>query len=436
MATEVRMRSATALLRGLATSFGVLTRRDFRLLSTGQLISLLGDQFFLVALPFVLLSGRHDAHRLGAVLLCLGVARAVAVAFGGGLSDRFRQRTVMLGTDLTRLVLMAVLAVVVLTAHVRLLVIAALAACLGLAQGVFLPSQYSIVPQLVPQEEIVAANSITTALANFSGLVGPAIGGLLVAGVSPGAALVIDAATFGVSALCLAFIRGRAASSSSDVLAAAPPADLGYRAFLRYFRHSRLLLFSVTVTLIVNLGYLGMTEIALPALARARYANGPVAFGLLLTGSALGALAGAGTARPLLTRRRGALLALTAGIVEGTAILLVPAGPGFAASWVELFIAGLASAVGNVFFVSALQRTVPRQFLGRTMGLLILAAAATAPVSYGLVAVLVSAAGPPLAISFAGAATIAAFSVGFLSQEIRGLSLVPAETQAARQRDS
>lgn len=194
--------------RRFGATFEVLSVRDLRLLLTGQLVSLLGDQLFLVAIPFVLLTGRHDASRLGVVLLCLGVGRTVAMAAGGSLSDRFRRRLVMMYSDLVRLVLTALLAVVVLVASQPVLLIAALAAMLGLAQGVFLPSSYSIVPELVGEDRIVAANSIMSTQLNLSTMIGPAIGGVLVAGASPGVALLVDAATFGVSASSLALIRG------------------------------------------------------------------------------------------------------------------------------------------------------------------------------------------------------------------------------------
>ena len=429
--------------RRFGATFEVLSVRDLRLLWTGQLISLLGDQMFLVAMPFVLLTGGHDASRLGVVLLCLGVGRTVAMAAGGSLSDRFRRRLVMLYSDMVRLVLTALLAVVVLFENQPLLVIAALAAMLGLAQGVFLPSSYSIVPELVGEDRIVAANSIMSTQLNLSTLIGPAIGGALVAGASPGVALLADAATFGVSASSLALIRGRpataravsepaAGTAANPPEAAAGPAGQAsgearrpssYRSFLRYVTSSRLLPFSLLVTFIVNLGYAGMVEIALPALARERFANAPVAFGLLLTGSAIGALTGALTANPILARRNGALLALGTGIVEGLCILLIPVLPGFAGSWLALFLVGTASAVVNVFFVSSLQRTVPREYLGRTMSLLMLAASATSPISYGLVAALVTASGAATAFYLAGAATVTAFAVGFLGRDIRKLAL-------------
>jgi Major Facilitator Superfamily len=408
--------------------FAVLSQRDFRLLCCGQLVSLLGDQLFLVALPFVLLSGRHDARRLGVVLLCLGLARAVSVAFGGGLSDRFRQRMIMLYTDLARLVLTALLAVIVLATSQPLLAIAVLATGLGLAQGLFLPSSYSIVPQLVDDEHLVAANSVISAQTNASTLVGPALGGVIVAGASAGTALLIDAVTFGVSALSLALIRmrGRTRGGGKEGGPAVEdrPADPSYRGFLSYLVRSRLLPFSAAMTFVVNLGYVGITEIALPALARERFTDPAFAFGLLLTGSALGAIGGAVFAHRILARRSAALLALAAGMIEGTTILLVPVGPGIVGSWLELLVVGFAGAVVNVFFVSALQRTVPREYLGRAMSLLLLAAFATSPASYGLVAFLVTTYGPTPAFVFGGTATIVAFGMGFFSREIRRLGLV------------
>lgn len=412
--------------RRLLRPAAVLSQRDFRLLVIGRLTSMLGDQMFLVAMPFVLLSGEHDARDLGLVLLSMGIARGVTVGIGGWIGDRYEKRLVMLRSDVARFVLSGLLALVIISPVQPLWVIMCLGVTIGLAQGIFLPSSFSIVPTIVDRKDIVAANAIVSSQQNLAVLLGPALGGLLVAGFAPGPVLLIDACTFLVSAACLYLIRPARADPAPEPDAPDPvePApDPGYRAFLRYVRGSRVLRFSLLNTFVVNLGYAGMVPIALPAMARVRFDEPAVAFGFLLTGSGIGALVGALVAHSVLARRAAALIALTAGVVEGVLIMLVPLGPGFAGSWAELFGIGIAGALTNVFFVSALQRTTPGHYLGRTMSLVLLASFATSPISYGLVALLVSNSGPASAFLFTGVTTVLAFGLGFFSPTIRKLSL-------------
>ena len=92
----------------------VLRRRDFRLLWIGEAISLLGDQFYMIALPWLVLQLTGDALAMGAVLALGGIPRALFMLVGGALTDRFSPRNVMLTSNLLRLGLVSVLAVIVI----------------------------------------------------------------------------------------------------------------------------------------------------------------------------------------------------------------------------------------------------------------------------------------------------------------------------------
>jgi predicted MFS family arabinose efflux permease len=411
-----------------------LAVRDFRLLVAGQFVSLVGDQCFLVALPFVVLAGGRSASALGALLAVVGGGRAMASLLGGVAGDRFPRRAVMLGSDLARLALTGVFGVLVLAGRPSWWLIAALTGLLALAEGVFLPSSYSIVPDLVPERMVVAANSVTAAQVQVAALIGPALGGVLVAAASTGDALLVDAGTFAVSAAALVAIRhGRAIPVRDDPAGAGAGGAGGagerptYRAFLHFLAGSRLLQFSVLSTVIVNLGYLGAVQVALPVLAHRRFSNGPGAYGLLLAGSGAGALAGALLAGRVLRGPRPAVVALAAGLMEGTATLLVPTlpgvFPGIVGPLLPLAVAGAAGAVVNVFFVSALQHYIPDQYLSRTMSVLMLAAYTSAPASAVLAGFLVDGLSPTAAFWLGGAATLAAFAVGLASADMRGLAL-------------
>lgn len=136
----------------------VLRIRNFRLLWIGEGISLLGDQFCLIALPWLVLSLTGNALAVGTVLATAGIPRALFMLVGGALTDRFTPRKLMITSNLARLALTGLLAVLVLTNLIQLWMLYALALCFGLADAFFFPAQTSILPRLVDKDQLQAGN--------------------------------------------------------------------------------------------------------------------------------------------------------------------------------------------------------------------------------------------------------------------------------------
>src|SRR5262249_18742292 len=110
-----------------------LSVRNFRLLWIGESVSLLGDQFYMIALPWLVLQITGSALALGTVIALGGIPRALFMLIGGALVDRFSPRTVMIVSNAVRLVLVALLAVMVLTNTIRLEMLYLFALAFGLA---------------------------------------------------------------------------------------------------------------------------------------------------------------------------------------------------------------------------------------------------------------------------------------------------------------
>jgi MFS family permease len=180
---------ALARLRA-AVAGGPLGNRSFQLLSAGQLASTIGDLCYAVALPWLILSSHGGPVLLGTVLACYGVPRTVLIPVGGILADRLGPRLVMLIADTVRCVLVAVLAA---RQTVSLAVLGPVAALIGAGEGLFLPAQFTIIPSIVAPEQLQAANAISTALTQIGSLLGPVLGGRLVALAGPAPAFAVDA---------------------------------------------------------------------------------------------------------------------------------------------------------------------------------------------------------------------------------------------------
>jgi MFS family permease len=139
----------------------VLSLRDFRLLFAGVSTSLLGDQFALIATPWLVLQLTGDPLALGIVLALEGVPRALFMLFGGAVTDRFSPRVIMLAADIVRLALAALMAVAVLTGVVQIWMLYAFALGFGLAGGclLLLTIWTAVQPALVTFSDSLAANA-------------------------------------------------------------------------------------------------------------------------------------------------------------------------------------------------------------------------------------------------------------------------------------
>jgi MFS family permease len=140
----------------METTFAPLRVRNFRLLFGGQMLSTIGDMFYAVALPWLMLSSGRSPQDLGTVLAAYGVTRVATVLLGGWLSDRLGPRLVMLLSDALRALLMGLLVVLVASGQTAVLPLAAVSAPLGAFTGLFLPAYYAILPAVLSEEDLPA----------------------------------------------------------------------------------------------------------------------------------------------------------------------------------------------------------------------------------------------------------------------------------------
>lgn len=367
----------------------------FRLLAGGQLASSLGDACYAVALPWYVLRAHRGVVLLGIVLAAYGIARGATLLAGGSAADRWRPWTVMLAADSVRAVLVAVLAVVVATSRPSAWVLVPIGIAVGAGEGLFLPGSSAVVPSLLPDEALEAGNAVMSGTAQLTGLIGPAIGGIVVAVTGPAAALGVDAASFVVSALTLAGVlavsrrapaqaEGAAACGNEDLTVPQQnPARGGAEApgLWQLLRRERFLQVITVIALVANLGASAALDIALPALARGPLSTGPSGYGALVACLAAGGLGGVLVAGQLGRGRRPAIRA--AGIFLGAGLFLaaVPYAGGAIAAGACLAVSGGLATIGNVLLFTILQRWAPADALGRVMSLIMLGSVGGFPVS-------------------------------------------------------
>jgi MFS family permease len=419
----------------------------FRLLTAGQFTSTIGDFCYAVALPWLVLSNHGSAAQLGVVLACYGIPRAVLTVPGGSLADRFGPRRVMLGSDAVRCALTAVFAVLAASHVSSLAALAPVAAVLGACAALFLPASAALMPTLVDAERLPTANAVYTGSLQFGMLFGPVIGGVLVAATGTTAAFGVDSASYAVSAASLALMaatgRRRSPAGESAGLAPAPgaagagsagagSAGAGIASAAGdptsvwvLLRQARLLQLILAVSLTANFALIGTTEVALPSLAHARF--GADGYGAVLTCLAVGSLAGTLVVARVGRRIRPAALLSGAFFVAAIAIALAPFLGGLPGLAGAILVFGVALGIDNVLSITVLQQWAPPAMLGRVMGLIMVAAAASFPLSTALAGLLTRHLGPaplfPLTGAMLGAAILGALS----QREFRafGVTLAP-----------
>jgi MFS family permease len=353
--------------------------RNFRWLMAGSAISLLGDQFTLLALPWLVLRLTGDTVALGTVLALIGIPRAVLILVGGAVVDRFSPQRVLTLTKYVNTVLLAMLALGVWQAALTLPVIYALSLALGISSAFSIPSGTSILPHALPQAQLAAANGVMMGLRQLSMFLGPLAAGVLIALFGDGSGGVQDAGgvalAFGLDSFSFALSAWTLSRVVTRPLPANPvqhaPIWASVAGGLKHVwgdaQLRTLYLYWGAVAVLV----LGPLHIALPVLAESTPGLGASAFGLMLGAHGAGTLIGmvASGMRPGMRIGTLGTSVLLADIAIG--LLFVPMG-GISAAWQGAVLMVLVGALGGFMQVAVftwVQKRVPPAMIGRAMSL-------------------------------------------------------------------
>ena len=375
------------------TQPSLFANRDFKLLFGGSTLSALGDQFTLVALPWLVLKLTGDAAALGLVLAAMALPRALFMLIGGAVVDRMSPRRVLLGSRTVNAILIAILAALVLTGLIHMWMVYLLALGIGLSTAFAYPAGSAILPQLVDRSQLHPANALFMGMRQLSMFVGPALAGMVIAlgshkigthtiadASGMGLAFTIDAVSFFFSLASLAMIRIHSDShppkTEGGVLATVASgirtiwSDVSLRTFILY---------AAVVSVFVG----GPVQVGLPVLADTRLDWGAASLGVLMTANGGGILlgnllSGAGTR---LARGRIGLMVLTIDTCAGLAILGLTAVHSTLAGAALLGAVGLLAGVVQVALISWIQRRVSQEMMGRTMSVLLFVFMGLSPLS-------------------------------------------------------
>jgi transmembrane secretion effector len=342
------------VLRTARDGLGALEERPFRLLFSATTVSTLGDGLGNIALVFAIydLPG-GTATDVGIVLATRSLFQSVIVVAGGVLSDRLPRNLVLVGASVLQGSAQVAVATLVLTGHASVWSLIVLSMVFGLGGGLVIPAEVGLVPQTVSAPRLQQANALQGLSRNMVSIVGPTVGGAIVAAGSPGIALAFDATTFFVAASLLGRIRIPAREHSPEQAGFFHELHEGWREFTRHtWLWSSVLLFGIS-----NLVWVGCWAVLGPLVALQQY-GGAGAWGVVLGCSGAGALLGGVVA--LRYRPRRPLLASVLAAFPLLLELLVLAL--YAPVWIvaiSAFLTGGGIAIHLALWFTVFQREVP-----------------------------------------------------------------------------
>lgn len=347
-------------LRAVAVDAGLLRRRrEFRLLTLGQVVSLLGAQMTFVALPVQCFALTHSTLAVG----LLGAAEFVPILLlalvGGALADAFDRRRLIAFSEAGALLVALGLVVNAALPHPGVWVLFAAAALTAGCDAVRRPPLDALEPRLVEREELKAAFALKSGLWNLAALLGPALAGLLIVATDVTTIYAVDAATFAVALGTLAAIRTPPPAPDAE-----PPSLRSVLEGLRYARSRPELIGTYVVDM--NAMFFGMPLAVFPALAHRLGAPGVV--GLLYAAPAAGALLASATSGWSTRVHRHGKAIVYAAMAWGVAIVAFGLAPWLWLALACLAAAGAADEISGLFRGVMWNETIPDELRGRLAG--------------------------------------------------------------------
>jgi MFS family permease len=355
----------------------------YRLWLIGGTMSLLGDQFYFVALPWLVLQQTGSAVAMGAIMMAGAIPRALLMLVGGAVSDRISARKIMIATAMARTIFVTMIGVLVWLRVLRTWELYALAVAFGVADAFAVPAQTAYMPSLVKREQLVAASSVSRSTAQMTTIVGPVPAGFVIKTLGVAWAFFVDAISF-------LFIIGALwklpdPSKSQTARKAILPSIVEGIAYVGKDVPLRSLMLLATI---LNFCIAGPVSIGLAYLTKTRFGS-PAVYGIVISAVAAGSLLGALLAGVWKIRQRGVmilLVSLALGVCLGSIGLL---GKAWSIASV-LLIMGAAAGMVNIHIGAWIMQRIDVAVRGRVASVLMLASFGITPISLAVAGFLVA----------------------------------------------
>lgn len=370
-----------------------LAVRDFRLLWLGQSVSLFGDQFYLIALPWLTLRLTGSAIALGTVLMIAGGTRAVFQLLGGALSDSVSPKLLMVASSVIRAVVTALIAVVVFLGVTQLWHLYILAFIFGMVDAVFFPAFMATIPRLVSKDHLPAGNAVLRGTGRLMSLVGLATAGIIISTTNLTVAFAADAATFVFAAVMIGLMKKRDRLLDAPAEDGTSPSQSSHRfkalfasigEGLRYAWSEPVVRALVLFIAAIEFSYAGAASVGIASLASNRFEGGASALGWMLSSLGAGLVIGMVLAGSIIGRRHRGPVLIGSALIIGVGLAVLGFATHILIACALLILVGIGGGVGNILIMAWIQSRTRVGMLGRVMSLLLLGMSVVEPLSFAL----------------------------------------------------
>jgi CRP-like cAMP-binding protein/predicted MFS family arabinose efflux permease len=339
-----------------------LRHRDLRLLIGAFLVDQIGSWSYIVVISVYLFDRTHSTEWLAALGVCRWGPGLLLASYGGVIADRYERVTILIVSALASAAVMAAMAVVVATnAPAGLILVLAGASAVALAP--YQPAAGALTPEVAGEKDLAAANSLFSALENLVVILGPGIGGLLLLTGRPVIGVAINAASFLAAAAVISRLRVRSRGGADSEDSAVQQWKAGLSALAAQPVAVAVVLFCALDSAV----YGASTVLYVPL--SVRLGTGPNGYSYLLAGAALGGVLGVGLANRLSGGYRLAPVIMGSICLQALPFLVTVAVDSPALAAVLQVASGVGMVIVDVLALTSLQRDLPRETLGRVLGI-------------------------------------------------------------------
>jgi MFS family permease len=390
-----------------------LRQRDFALLWTGMTVSLLGDGIYFVAIAWQAYSLSNAPTALSVIGVAWTLPTVLFLLVGGALSDRLERRRILLYASLLQAAAIGLIGVLAIAGDLTLWMLLCLVAIYGAGLAFSNPAFEAIVPTLIPREEFATASALDHFVRPLTlQMLGPAIGGALVAVAGPGVAFVVDAGTFLVAAgTLLAMHPGeRSAQKGAPVHAAIGEVADGFR----FVRANPWLWGTLSAAALSLMAFYGPLQVLLPYLVKNELHDGGGTFGAIRAAGGVGAITAAFAIGQTGLPRRCITFMFLAWAIQSLLLIGFAVATGAWIFAVISLLSGVMAATGNVIWGTLMKTLVPNEMRGRVSSFDWLVSIGLIPLSFAITGPIAEAIGARTTLIAAGALAAAAM-VAFLA---------------------
>jgi MFS family permease len=347
-------------------TFRSLRYRDYRLLWIGTLFDSSGQWIQNTTVPWLVYNLTGSPFLLGAINASRALPLLVLGPLGGVIADRSDRKWLMLWTQVMLFVTALTMSIIIVTGHLQVWELFVFMGISGVAWAFNNPVRQSVVPNLVPKESLMNALALNSAGFNFTRIVGPAVGGLMLATVGAGENFMIQAVAYLGVASMVVQMRIPPVQRANTVSVRENLVD-GAR-YVWGEPRLRMFMMLALVPMVMGMPY----QTLFPVFAKKVLHQGEIGFGLELAATGVGAVLGTLTIATMGTVRRKGLMVLGAIFAMGIAILMFSQSRSFPLSLGLLVISGAAQMVYITTNQTILQLMIPDHLRGRVMGIYML----------------------------------------------------------------